>query len=116
MDGQDKPSKQTLRLFRMLLELQDPEKRHGIKPLELDKPIENWEYRARSAEKKLADLRSGLRTLLARSSSDTRSPEEKLVDAIEEEADRRLAEQGEGDSTNRAKRPPRPTASSLTKK
>ena|SRR5579859_7438405 len=83
LKGQDTPSRQTLRLFRMLLDMSAPPAREKNQPpreiaAAEETELETWKRRAIAAEKELENLKASLRALLARpnnaSSSSTIRP------------------------------------------
>lgn len=74
LKGQDTPSRQTLRLFRMLLDMEAPAAHEKEKappreaaPATEESELAVWKRRAIAAEKELEALKSSLRALLARS-------------------------------------------------
>ena len=93
LKGQDTPSRQTLRLFRMLLDMAAPPVREKSQPRETaaaeERELEIWKRRAIAAEKELENLKASLRTLLARPSATVTAPKP-LSEA--QQIARRLAE------------------------
>lgn len=67
LSGKDQPSKQTLRLFRLLL-ADKPSAASIIREDDTHGDIDVWRKKAQRAEKKLESLQAGLRKLLAASS------------------------------------------------
>jgi plasmid maintenance system antidote protein VapI len=64
----DTPSRQTIRLFKMML-MDAPEASDNRLPSkQSENDLAAWKRRATTAEKKLADMQSGLRAVLAASS------------------------------------------------
>jgi transcriptional regulator with XRE-family HTH domain len=95
LKGQDTPSRQTLRLFRMVLDLDAPplrEKQQKAPEVPVDSELEIWKRRAIAAEKELESLKTSLRALSARStpapaSNKALSEAQKLLNRASEQYD-----------------------------